>query len=123
MSVSSTQSLMSDSFCTSLHLVRVFITSLSTRERRLLPRSGCLPGLGSDLQFCLVMGLVAIYFSEMRVLLVPSIGFGWTFEVVASNTPLRLSPREADALIGRVAFRVRLKYGPLNTINPLILAV
>ncbi|KAJ6188833.1 hypothetical protein N7519_003741 [Penicillium mononematosum] len=87
-----------------LQLVGVFMTSLSRRYWQLFLAQGICTGLGSGLQFCPVMSLVATYFSERRVFalafclvgsgtggmllpglvkaLLPSIGFGWTVRVL-----------------------------------------
>ncbi|OQE47071.1 hypothetical protein PENCOP_c001G00444 [Penicillium coprophilum] len=87
-----------------LQLLGVFMTSLSTRYWQLFLAQGICTGLGSGLQFCPVMGLVATYFSGRRVFalafclvgsgtggmllpglvkaLMPLIGFGWTVRVL-----------------------------------------
>ncbi|KAJ5230152.1 hypothetical protein N7489_010860 [Penicillium chrysogenum] len=87
-----------------LQLVGVFMTSLSKRYWQLFLAQGICTGLGSGLQFCPVMSLVATYFSGRRVFalafclvgsgtggmllpglvkaLLPSIGFGWTVRVL-----------------------------------------
>ncbi|KAJ5959170.1 Major facilitator superfamily domain general substrate transporter [Penicillium vulpinum] len=87
-----------------LQLLGVFMTSLSTRYWQLFLAQGVCTGLGSGLQFCPVMGLVATYFSGRRVFalafclvgsgtggmllpglvkaLMPTIGFGWTVRVL-----------------------------------------
>ncbi|KAJ5836057.1 Major facilitator superfamily domain general substrate transporter [Penicillium robsamsonii] len=87
-----------------LQLLGVFMTSLSTRYWQLFLAQGVCTGLGSGLQFCPVMGLVATYFSGRRVFalafclvgsgtggmllpglvkaLMPAIGFGWTVRVL-----------------------------------------
>ncbi|KAJ6017825.1 major facilitator superfamily domain-containing protein [Penicillium sp. IBT 35674x] len=104
------------------HLLGVFMTSLATRYWQLFLAQGICTGLGSGLQFCPVMGLVATYFSSRRVFalafglvgsgtggmlfpglvksLISSIGFGWTvrvlgFVMVATSIPatLLLRPR------------------------------
>ncbi|KAJ5164610.1 Major facilitator superfamily domain general substrate transporter [Penicillium coprophilum] len=100
-----------------LQLLGVFMTSLSTRYWHLFLAQGICTGLGSGLQFCPVMGLVATYFSERRVFalafclvgsgtggmllpglvkaLMPTIGFGWTVRVLgfvmfATSIPVML---------------------------------
>ncbi|KAJ5565005.1 major facilitator superfamily domain-containing protein [Penicillium frequentans] len=105
-----------------LQLLGVFMTSLATRYWQLFLAQGICTGLGSGLQFCPVMGIVATYFSSRRVFalafglvgsgtggmlfpglvksLISSIGFGWTvrvlgFVMVATSIPatLLLRPR------------------------------
>jgi predicted MFS family arabinose efflux permease len=100
-----------------LQLLGVFMTSLSTRYWQLFLAQGVCTGLGSGLQFCPVMGLVATYFSTRRVFalafclvgsgtggmllpglvkaLMPTIGFGWTvrvlgFVMLATSIPTML---------------------------------
>ena len=100
-----------------LQLLGVFMTSLSTRYWQLFLAQGICTGLGSGLQFCPVMGLVATYFSSRRVFalafclvgsgtggmllpglvkaLMPTIGFGWTvrvlgFVMLATSIPATL---------------------------------
>ncbi|KAJ5189705.1 Major facilitator superfamily domain general substrate transporter [Penicillium cf. griseofulvum] len=100
-----------------LQLLGVFMTSLSTRYWQLFLAQGVCTGLGSGLQFCPVMGLVATYFSRQRVFalafclvgsgtggmilpglvkaLMPTIGFGWTvrvlgFVMLATSIPTML---------------------------------
>ncbi|KXG47914.1 Major facilitator superfamily domain, general substrate transporter [Penicillium griseofulvum] len=100
-----------------LQLLGVFMTSLSTRYWQLFLAQGVCTGLGSGLQFCPVMGLVATYFSRRRVFalafclvgsgtggmllpglvkaLMPTIGFGWTvrvlgFVMLATSIPTML---------------------------------
>lgn len=100
-----------------LQLLGVFMTSLSTRYWQLFLAQGVCTGLGSGLQFCPVMGLVATYFSSRRVFalafclvgsgtggmllpglvkaLMPTIGFGWTvrvlgFVMLATSIPATL---------------------------------
>ncbi|KAJ5383410.1 Major facilitator superfamily domain general substrate transporter [Penicillium concentricum] len=100
-----------------LQLLGVFMTSLSTRYWQLFLAQGVCTGLGSGLQFCPVMGLVATYFSGRRVFalafclvgsgtggmllpglvkaLMPTIGFGWTvrvlgFVMLATSIPAML---------------------------------
>ena len=100
-----------------LQLLGVFMTSLSTRYWQLFLAQGVCTGLGSGLQFCPVMGLVATYFSGRRVFalafclagsgtggmllpglvkaLMPTIGFGWTvrvlgFVMLATSIPATL---------------------------------
>ncbi|GAB1200959.1 hypothetical protein APSETT444_010341 [Aspergillus pseudonomiae] len=87
-----------------LQLLGVFMTSLATRYWQLFLAQGICTGLGSGLQFCPVMGLVATYFAKRRVFalafglvgsgtggmlfpglvkaLMPAIGFGWTLRVL-----------------------------------------
>ncbi|OGM48907.1 putative monocarboxylate permease [Aspergillus bombycis] len=87
-----------------LQLLGVFMTSLATRYWQLFLAQGICTGLGSGLQFCPVMGLVATYFAKRRVFalafglvgsgtggmlfpglvkaLMPVIGFGWTLRVL-----------------------------------------
>ncbi|KAB8234008.1 hypothetical protein ETB97_000399 [Aspergillus alliaceus] len=87
-----------------LQLLGVFMTSLATRYWQLFLAQGICTGLGSGLQFCPVMGLVATYFAKRRVFalafglvgsgtggmlfpglvkaLMPIIGFGWTLRVL-----------------------------------------
>ena len=93
------------------------MTSLSTRYWQLFLAQGVCTGLGSGLQFCPVMGIVATYFSSRRVFalafclvgsgtggmllpglvkaLMPTIGFGWTvrvlgFVMLATSIPATL---------------------------------
>ncbi|PWY96107.1 monocarboxylate permease [Aspergillus sclerotioniger CBS 115572] len=87
-----------------LQVVGVFMTSLSSRYWQVFLAQGLCTGLGSGLQFCPTMGLVATYFDQRRVFavafalvgsgtggmlfpglvkgLLPSLGFGWTMRVV-----------------------------------------
>ncbi|EHA22534.1 hypothetical protein CBS63078_7099 [Aspergillus niger] len=87
-----------------LQVLGVFMTSLATRYWQLILAQGLCTGLGSGLQFCPTMGLVATYFDQRRVFavafalvgsgtggmvfpglvkgLLPIIGFGWTMRVV-----------------------------------------
>ncbi|CAG8878180.1 unnamed protein product [Penicillium nalgiovense] len=111
-----------------LQLLGVFMTSLATRYWQLFLAQGVCTGLGSGLQFCPVMGLVATYFSSRRVFalafglvgsgtggmlfpglvraLMPMIGFGWTvrvlgFVMVATRTYLcSVHPRHVLKLLG-----------------------
>ncbi|EPS28689.1 hypothetical protein PDE_03635 [Penicillium oxalicum 114-2] len=105
-----------------LQLLGVFMTSLATRYWQILLAQGVCTGLGSGLQFCPVMGLVATYFSSRRVFalafclvgsstggmlfpglvkcLIPAIGLAWTirvlgFVMLAASVPavLLLRPR------------------------------
>ncbi|PYI34003.1 MFS general substrate transporter [Aspergillus indologenus CBS 114.80] len=114
-----------------LQILGVFMTSLSTQYWQLFLAQGLCTGLGSGLQFCPAMGLVATYFDKRRVFavacclvgsgtggmvfpglvkgLLPVLGFGWTLRVVGFVMLATTIPAVA-------LFRTRLpprKSGPL----------
>ncbi|GLI78365.1 hypothetical protein PoHVEF18_006679 [Penicillium ochrochloron] len=80
-----------------LQLLGVFMTSLATRYWQLFLAQGVCTGLGSGLQFCPVMGLVATYFSSRRV-------FALAFSLVGSGTGGMLFPGLVKALIPTIGF-------------------
>jgi MFS family permease len=80
-----------------LQLLGVFMTSLATRYWQLFLAQGVCTGLGSGLQFCPVMGLVATYFSSHRV-------FALAFGLVGSGTGGMLFPGLVKALIPTIGF-------------------
>ncbi|KAL1856158.1 hypothetical protein Plec18167_006472 [Paecilomyces lecythidis] len=80
-----------------LQLVGVFMTSLATRYWQLFLAQGICTGLGSGLQFCPVMGLVATYFSSKRV-------FALAFGLVGSGTGGMLFPGLVKALLPTIGF-------------------
>ncbi|KAJ5955620.1 hypothetical protein N7501_009899 [Penicillium viridicatum] len=80
-----------------LQLLGVFMTSLSTNYWQLFLAQGVCTGLGSGLQFCPVMGLVATYFSGRRV-------FALAFCLVGSGTGGMLLPGLVKVLLNPIGF-------------------
>ena len=91
-----------------LHVLGIFMTSISTRYWQVLLAQGVCVGIGNGLLFCPTISLVATYFSSKQALamgiaaagstsgslvypvvvqqLLPSIGFGWTVRVLGFIT-------------------------------------
>ena len=91
-----------------LHVLGIFMTSVSARYWQVLLAQGVCVGIGNGLLFCPTISLVATYFSSKQALamgiaaagsasgslvypvvvqqLLPSIGFGWTVRVLVFVT-------------------------------------